>query len=107
MVMLTHKYGMPVLEFTVAEINEMIPIRGGHFSNLVFDDGQYRIWVSRMTKADGAPFDDAIEVEGFCPVNYPAPYFMGTPARLGCWLPYKDYDPRYTEKIRLVSLRDF
>ena len=107
MVRLTHSGSMPVLEFTVVELNEMPRLRSGHFSNLVYDDGQYRIWLSRMTVADGAPFDNVIEVEGFCPVDYPAPFFMGTHARRGSWMPYKDINPRYTDVVRLVSLKGF
>jgi hypothetical protein len=42
-------------------------IESGHFGNLKLAwstaDSEYRLWVSRMTREDGARFDRAIEVE--------------------------------------------
>jgi hypothetical protein len=49
--------------YTDKEIRAMSTIHSGHYSNVKFDDGKTRISVSRMTKADGAKKDHAIEVE--------------------------------------------
>lgn len=42
-------------------------IESGHFGNLKLawetEQSEYRVWVSRMTKEDGARYDHAIEVE--------------------------------------------
>lgn len=44
-------------------------ITQGHMGNLHFDDvikgRRVRVWVSRMTKEDGMPYDNAIEVETY------------------------------------------
>jgi hypothetical protein len=49
--------------YTARGIRRLPTISQGQFSNLKIDDGQHRVWLSRCTKADGMPYDNAIEVE--------------------------------------------
>ena len=45
------------------KIRRMHTISQGHTDNLKAESGGVRIWVSRMTVADGAPCDNQIMVE--------------------------------------------
>ena len=38
-------------------------IQSGHFSNLKIQTGTVRVWLSRMTVADGAEYNHAVEIE--------------------------------------------
>jgi hypothetical protein len=49
--------------FTAAELEEMETLWQGHTDNLKYDDGETRYWLSRMTVADGMPYDNAVTVE--------------------------------------------
>lgn len=45
------------------QIKSMHTISQGHMDNLKADNGKIRLWVSRMTREDGAPEDNEIFVE--------------------------------------------
>lgn len=49
--------------FTYQEIEAMSTLHQGHFANLKYDDGRYRIWLSRCSIEDGE--FDPIQVEEF------------------------------------------
>jgi hypothetical protein len=49
--------------YTARQLKKLPTISQGQFSNLKLDDGKHRIWLSRMTQADGMPYNNAIEVE--------------------------------------------
>jgi len=71
---------------TVDEILEMNTIRQGHFDNLKYDNGNTRIWVSRMTVADGAGCNKEITVEHL--IN-------------GNWQIVNTYNPTYDTCVEL------
>jgi hypothetical protein len=50
-------------KYSARQLRKLPTISQGQFSNLKIDDGKHRIWLSRMTKADGMPYNNAIEVE--------------------------------------------
>ncbi len=35
----------------------------GHFDNLKIETPDTRVWLSRMTRADGAPYDNGVTIE--------------------------------------------
>lgn len=49
-------------KYTLAELKEMPTIHSGHFDNLKLDDGNTRITLSRMTIADGMPYNNQVTV---------------------------------------------
>jgi hypothetical protein len=49
--------------YTARQLRNLPTISQGQFSNLKIDDGKHRVWLSRMTVADGMPYNNAIEVE--------------------------------------------
>ena len=57
------KEGILEKVFTDKEVRDMPTISSGQTSNLKYDDGKTKVWVSRMTKEDGAKYDNAIEIE--------------------------------------------
>lgn len=48
---------------TLAELQSMPTLAVGQTCNLKIDRGNRRVWLSRMTVADGAPYDDQVTVE--------------------------------------------
>lgn len=52
-----------IKRYTLAQLKAMPTIEQGHTDNLKYDDGTYRVWLSRMTKADGMPYDNQVTVE--------------------------------------------
>ena len=38
-------------------------LNSGHFDNLKVEEGKVRVWLSRMTRADGAPYDNQVIIE--------------------------------------------
>jgi hypothetical protein len=69
-------------KFTLKELQEVSTIEQGHFDNLKYEgplpcyemrfgkyelltnpDLKFRIWLSRMTKEDGMPYDNQVTVE--------------------------------------------
>lgn len=49
--------------YSASSLRRRPTLSQGQFSNLKIDDGKHRIWLSRMTVADGMPYNNAIEVE--------------------------------------------
>jgi hypothetical protein len=49
--------------FTLAQIEAMPTISQGHFDNIKFDDGKTRVCLSRMTVADGMPYNNQVTIE--------------------------------------------
>lgn len=50
-------------QYTLAELEAMPTISQGHTDDLKNDTGEFRIWLSRMTVADGMPYDNQVTVE--------------------------------------------
>lgn len=48
---------------TLREFKELQPIDSAHFDNVYYDDGQWCVMLSRMTVADGAPYDNQVTVQ--------------------------------------------
>ena len=48
---------------SLEEVKSTPVISRGHFDNLIWDDGEYRVWHSRMTVLDGMSYDNQITVE--------------------------------------------
>lgn len=49
--------------FTLKELERMPTVHEGHFDNVKFDDGKIKVSLSRMTVADGMPYDNQVTVE--------------------------------------------
>lgn len=56
--------------YTLAELQALPTISQAHFANLKIDDGKERIWLSRMTVADGAPYENQVSVEALQAGNW-------------------------------------
>jgi hypothetical protein len=52
-----------VMDMTKEQLMALPTISQGHTDNLKFDDGKHRVWVSRMTREDGAKEDNEIIFE--------------------------------------------
>jgi hypothetical protein len=50
-------------KYTLRELQAMETISQGHFSNLKIETENTRVWLSRMTKEDGAKANNMVEVE--------------------------------------------
>ena len=50
-------------EMTLSMLNALPTLSQGHTDNLKFEDHNTRIWLSRMTKEDGMPYDNQVTVE--------------------------------------------
>lgn len=46
-----------------ADLEDRETIHHGQFDNLKIDTGELRVWLSRMTVADGMPYDNQVTVE--------------------------------------------
>jgi len=57
------------LSWTYDELSEIENLGVGQFANRKIDNGRVVVLLSRMTKADGARFNHAVEVEIWNPVN--------------------------------------
>lgn len=51
--------------YTLAELNSMPTIHEGHFDNIKYDDGKARVMISRMSVADGAPYDNQVTLQHY------------------------------------------
>lgn len=49
--------------YTANELKTMPTILSGHFDNLKIDKGDLRVWLSRLTIADGMPYNDQVTIE--------------------------------------------
>lgn len=52
-----------IMQMSKDEVDALPTIHQGQYADLKLDDGEHRVWVSRMTKADGAKENNAVEVE--------------------------------------------
>jgi len=55
--------------YTCLELDQLPTLAEGQFSNLKIDLPNIRIWLSRMTVEDGMPYDHAVEIEVWNPVE--------------------------------------
>ena len=51
--------------YTLAELEAMPTLEHGHFDNLKIETPTTRVWLSRMTKADGAPYENEVSVDHY------------------------------------------
>jgi hypothetical protein len=51
------------MKFTKEELELLPTISSGHFDDLKVDTGTARVWLSRVTVEDGAPYNDQVTVE--------------------------------------------
>jgi hypothetical protein len=49
--------------YTAEQLEDMPTIHSGHYDNLKIETENTRVWLSRMTVADGMPYDNQITVE--------------------------------------------
>ena len=52
-------------KYSLDELENMETLAQSHTDNLKFNDGNIKIWLSRMTIADGAPCNNEVTVEKF------------------------------------------
>jgi hypothetical protein len=57
-------------EFSLKEVESMKVISQGHTDNLIYEEGNTRVWHSRMTTEDGMPYDNQITVEKYLGNNW-------------------------------------
>jgi hypothetical protein len=57
------KEAKPKQIYSLEELESLPTLTEGHMDDLKVDDGEYRVWLSRMTKADGAPYDHRVTIE--------------------------------------------
>lgn len=51
------------MKYTKEELEAMPTLHSGHFDDLKIETQTTRVWLSRMTVADGMPYDNMITVE--------------------------------------------
>jgi len=66
----TGKIRNPVRQFTLRELKSKPTIESGHFDNLKMADDHTRVWLSRMTVADGMPYNNQVTVEKYIDGNW-------------------------------------
>jgi len=49
--------------YSLTEMNAMTTISEGQFDDLKYDEGGIRVWLSRMTREDGMPYNNQVTVE--------------------------------------------
>jgi hypothetical protein len=49
--------------YAIKHVKELETISQGHFDDLKYKDELYKVWLSRMTVADGMPYDNQVTVE--------------------------------------------
>lgn len=49
--------------YTANDLNDIETISQGHTDDLKVEEDNIRIWLSRMTVADGMPYDNQITIE--------------------------------------------
>lgn len=54
---------MLLKKLTLSQINAMPTIEEGHTEDLKYESKSIRIWLSRMKKEDGMPYDNQVIVE--------------------------------------------
>lgn len=58
------------MTYTLAELQAMPTIRVGHTDDLKVEGLVRRVWLSRLTVADGAPYDNEVAVEHWNPRGF-------------------------------------
>lgn len=53
----------PLRTFSLTELLALPTISSGHFDDLKIEKGVTRVWLSRMTKEDGMPYNNQVTVE--------------------------------------------
>lgn len=53
----------PAHRYSASELKRMPTLHQGHYDNLKLDTGTQRVWLSRMTVADGAEADNMVRIE--------------------------------------------
>ena len=51
------------MRYTKEELKAMPTIHSGQYDNLKIDTGTTRVWLSRMTVADGMPYNNQVTIE--------------------------------------------
>jgi len=67
--------------YTLAELQDMPTLAQGHFDNLKINCEKFRLWFSRLTMADGQPYDHQVSVERYDP-------------RAGAWIVVFQYEAK-------------
>lgn len=49
--------------YTLAELQALDTLHGGQYDDLKVEEGTLRVWLSRMTVADGQPYNNQVTVE--------------------------------------------
>jgi hypothetical protein len=49
--------------YSLAQLQRMPTLESGHTDNLKFRSPTFKVWLSRMTKEDGMPYDNQVTVE--------------------------------------------
>lgn len=49
--------------YRASSLRKLPTLATGQADNLKVDDGEIRVWLSRMTKADGMPYNGQVTVE--------------------------------------------
>lgn len=57
-------------KFTLTELEKLPTLHQGHFDNLKIKDGNVRVWLSRMTVADGMEYNNQVTVENLINGNW-------------------------------------
>ena len=60
---LVNKYNLAYLELQPT-------LHQGHFDNLKVDENGLRVWLSRMTVADGMPYNNEVTIEQYVNNNW-------------------------------------
>lgn len=53
------------MRLSTEQLVSMDSIQNGHNADLKIDDGQVRVWLSRLSKEDGDPFDNTVYIERY------------------------------------------
>jgi len=51
------------MKYTLKELQAKPTLSSGHFDNVKYDDGHIRVLLSRMTVADGMPYNNQVTIE--------------------------------------------
>lgn len=69
------------LKYSLSELKSMPTIKEDHFMNLKVETEDTRIWLSRMTKADGADYNNEVLIEKLNPKTYNWEHFESYQAK--------------------------
>lgn len=54
-----------IKKFTLKELESLPTISQGHMEDLKIKKENIRVWLSRITKADGMPYDNQVTIENY------------------------------------------